>query len=182
MSEETIPQLRERIDELTKQNKALAQQVPELQKENRVLKARDIFGQKGFAPEGGELFAAAHPEGEITDELVSSFVERYKFGKAGSPSEGGTVVPQDEGSDAPEASADTEGLDALARGGSRAGDGGSGGSQSEPMTRAEWQALYKRDPAAAKAANRQGRVQISKDNVYVASGSVLGNPYAPSQE
>lgn len=179
MSEETIPQMRERIDQLEKQNRELTKLVPGLQTENRVLKARDVFGAEGFAPEGGELYAAQNPEGEITPESVAEFATKYNFGKAEASVE--TVIgaaPAEEGKADPKAAPGAAELGTLSRGGSRAGEGGAGASSTEPMTRAEWQGLYARDPAAAKAAVASGRVQISKDNVYSGVRPDPGNPYA----
>ena len=178
MSEETVPQMRERIDQLEKQNRELGKLVPGLQTENRVLKARDVFGAEGFAPEGGELYAAQNPEGEITSESVAEFATKYNFGKAGAPVEPvADAETEAEEKSAPKAAPGAAELGALSRGGSRAGEGGAGASSTEPMTRAEWQSLYARDPAAAKAVVASGRVQISKDNVFSGVRPDPGNPY-----
>jgi hypothetical protein len=181
MSEETIPQMRERIEQLEKQNRDATKALSSLQTENRVLKARDIFQSQGFAPTGGELFAAQNPEGEITPEAVAAFVEKYALGKVEAV-EPVTTDPNAEEGAAPPAAPGAAGLGALSRGGSRAGEGGAGGSGDTPMTRAEWQGLYARDPAAAKAAVASGRVQISKDNVYSGVRPDPGNPYAKAQD
>ena len=177
MSEETIPQMRERIDQLTKENKDLAKALPDLQKENRVLKARDIFGEKGFPKTSGELFAAQYPDGEITDDQVTAFVDRYGIGQTDAP-DPVDDPPKDEGGSDPDPATGSADLANLSRGGSRAGDGGAGGSDTETLTRAEWQELYARDPAQAKAVARQGRVQITKDNTFSGEKPGPGNPYA----
>lgn len=181
MSEETIPQMREQIAALEKQLKEANRTLASQATENRVLKARDVFGAQGFDPKAGELFAAQNPDGDITPEAVNAFVEAYGVGKAGAPSSQGDAADVDGGESDPAPAPGASDLAKLNRGGSRAGDGGSGGPSTQPMTRQEWQSLYAKDPAAAQAAVRQGRVQVSKDNVYVGEPTV-GNPYAPRSE
>jgi hypothetical protein len=182
MSEETIPQMRERIEQLEKQNKELAKLVPTLQTENRVLKARDVFSGQGLAPEVAELYATQFPEGEITVESVTEFATKYGLGQTKTADPVTDPTPDAGGGNAPTVAPGAEALGALSRGGSRAGEGGAGASSTEPMTRVEWQGLYARDPAAAKAAVASGRVQISKDNVYSGVRPDPGNPYAKTQE
>jgi len=183
VSEETIPQMRETIDSLTKQLKDANKTNGVLATENRVLKARDVFGSQGYDPAGGELFAAQNPDGDITEEAVTAFVDKYGVGKKAPADTSETEVDEgkagESGSEGAPGSAE---LGTLSRGGSRAGEGGAGGSTGEPMTRAEWQALHNTDPAAARAAVRQGRVQVSKDNFYVGGNSQVGNPYAKSEQ
>jgi len=178
MSEETIPQMREQIDALTKQLKEANNSGSKLAKENRVLKARDIFREQKLDPKKADLFVGQH-EGDVTEEAVVAFAQEYGFEVvapegAGEGSEG---EPSGEESGS-EAAPGSEELGKLARGGSRAGDGGAGGAAVETLTRQEWQALMKRDPAAGKEAVRRGRVQISKDNVFSGTTPDPGNPYA----
>jgi hypothetical protein len=178
MSEETIPQMREQIDELTKQLKSERNTNTQLATENRVLAARDVFRERGYSPKAGELFAAANPEGDITVESVDTFAQEFGFGALDSGAEN-QEENADEGSEANEPAPGNPDLSLMGRSGSGVGEGGAGGSSSEPMTRQEWQELYARDPQTARAAVASGRVQISDDNFYVGKPTV-GNPYASS--
>jgi len=180
MSDETIPQMREQIESLQKKLKDSEKNSAELTKHNRVLQARDVLRDEGFSPAVGELLVAANPEGEITPETVKAFVEQYGVGKIESEAnpggEGEATESEGSGSGVAPGSPD---LANLSRGGSRAGEGGAGGATDEPMTKEAWQNLYRTDKAAAQAAVRQGRVQISTDNFYAAQKGVPGeNPFA----
>lgn len=174
MSEETIPQMREQINALEKQVKDLSKANSDFATENRVLSARDVFRTQGYSAEGGELFAAQNPEGEITAESVDAFVQKYGLASAGADD----AAPETEEEAAPEAAAGSPDLATMSRSGSRAGEGGASGSSTEPMTRQEWQELMASDPAAGKAAVASGRVQISKDNPYSGGRAAPGNPFA----
>lgn len=180
MSEETIPQMRETIDRLEKQVKETTKANTALANENRVLSARDVFGEAGYAKSQGELFAAQNPEGEITPEAINEFVEKYGVAKVApvTENEGGEGDSSDEGESDPTGTTGSPALGALSRSGSGAGEGGAGGSDSKTLTREEWQELNRTDPVAAKAAVHQGRVQISRDNVYADTPAPPGNPYA----
>lgn len=184
MSEETIPQMRDRIARLEKSEKDLKSQNEGLSKENTQLKARDQFREAGYPASYGDLFAGqAEPDTEITPEAVQDFVKAFNLNVDGSASEDDSGTT-DEGGSNDDAGTDTEGLDVMARSGSRSGDGGSGSPEAKVLTRAEYLDLARNDPAAAKAAVANGRVQVSTDNPYVPSkGRVSGvNPYAPTPE
>jgi hypothetical protein len=182
MSEETIPQMREQIDNLTKSNKDLISSNEKLVSENRGFAARDAFRDEGYAANHGDLYAAANPEGDITTDGVNEFAGQFNLQKIEPESKGsGSDDGSDEGGD--DTDGDAPGSTALAdmqRGSSSSGDG-SGGAGPEKMTQAEWQALHQTDPAAAKEAVRQGRVVISKDNPWLDGKPVQPgmNPYAP---
>jgi len=182
MSEETIPQMRERIARLEKSEKDLESQKEVLSKEVTKLQARDTFREAGYPASYGDLFAGQSDGAEVTGELVEAFIETYQLSPDGSTTteESGTT---DEGNQESEQSDDSKDLALLARGGSRAGEGGTGSSASETLTRDEYMDLARNDPQAAKVAVSQGRVQVSRDNPYVPSkGRVSGaNPYAPSE-
>jgi len=175
MSEETIPQMREQINALEKQVKDLSKANSDFTAENRVLQARDVFRSQGYSAEGGELFAAQNPEGEITPEAVDTFVGKYGLASAKTDD-----AESSEGEEAaPEAAAGSPDLANMSRSGSRAGEGGASGSSTEPMTRQDWQDLMASDPAAGKAAVASGRVQISNDNPYSGVAPRPGNPFVP---
>lgn len=183
MSEETIPQMRERINKLEKSEKELQSQNADLSKEVTTLKARDTFREQGYPASYGDLFAGQSDGSEVTVEAVQTFIEQYGLAPGDSPATGdGSTDEGDLESD--QQPSGSEDLALLARGGSRAGEGGTGSSASETLTRAEYLDLARNDPAAAKVAVSQGRVQVSRDNPYVPSqGRVSGdNPYAPSSE
>lgn len=182
MSEETIPQMREQIDNLNKSNKDLTSSNETLTKTNRGLLARDAFRDEGYAANHGDLYAAANPEGDITADAVNEFAGQFNLAKV---EPGKMDAGSDDGSDAggDGASTDAPGSTALGdmgRGGSSSGDG-SGGSTPEQMTIAEWQALMQSDPVAGREAQRQGRVAVSNDNPWLDGKAVAQdmNPYVP---
>jgi len=179
MSEETIPQMRETIERLSKDKAGLTKQVTELSGNLRVRDAREAFRAEGYNPKHGDLFAANNPEGDITVEAVTSFAN--SFGLAQVSSSDTPKVVEDDTSTVEDGSED---LAALAGGGSRSGDGGAGAADTEKMTRKEWQSLYRTDPAAAKAAVASGRVSVSGEGFAPAGSSLVhgDNPYASKPE
>ncbi len=182
MSEETIPQMRDQIDSLTKSNNDLTKTNGDLVKENRGLSARDAFRDEGYAANHGDLYAASHPEGEITVDLVNEFANQFNLAKVeGDTADADTDADSDAGGDDTDASAPgSTALGDMSRGGSTPGEG-AGGATTEKMTIAEWQALMAKDPAAGKEAQRQGKVTISKDNPWGDGTPVTPgvNPYRP---
>ncbi len=181
MSEETIPQMREQIDSVTGDLSKARDEIKSLTKENRTLTARDVAREQGYEAKSGELFANANPEADITAEALDAFVTDYGLGAAKADDSGGGDDSSDEGDPVIPApgSADLADMD---RSGSRPGDS-AGGATTEQMTVTEWQDLYAKDPAAAKEAHRQGKVQISSDNPWGDAQAVAPgvNPYAPSK-
>lgn len=175
MSEETIPQMRETIERLSKDKAGLEGSVKDLTGQLRVRDARDAFRTEGFNPKHGDLYAAVNPEGEITAEAVNTFAEDQ-----GLPVLDGNQSGSDDGGESTSGAKDgTENLADMSGSGSGAGEGGAGGAVPETLSRQEWQALYASDPASAKAAVASGRVEISKDNVMLKpSASPGANPYA----
>ncbi len=177
MSEETIPQMRDQIDSLEKSNKELASGNATLTKENRGLQARDVFRNEGYAANHGDLYAASHPEGDITKDAVNEFAGQFNLAKVElKTTDAGDGDGSDKGGDTSGADASgSTALGDLSRGGSSSGDG-SGGTAPEKMTIPEWQALMQSDPVAGKEAQRQGRVEISSTNPWID-----GKPVAPGQ-
>ncbi len=185
MGEETIPQMRDQIDALTKTNKELVGSNEELTLSNRGFQARDAFREAGYAANHGDLYAAANPDGDITDDGVNEFADQFNLSKTETTvvKEGEEGGSEGEGEETSEGGESTTALADMARGGSSAGDS-AGGVKPESMTRAEWQVLMQTDPAAGKEAVRQGKVLISKDSPFgdgipVAPGL---NPYGPQPE
>jgi hypothetical protein len=175
MSEETIPQMREQIDSLSKELKTLRATNTDLEKAKRVLTTKDIFRNEGYSPSHAELFVSMNPEGDVTKEAIVEFVGQYGL-VAEKTSEEGQEVSNDEGSETGNAPG-SEDLATMSRGGSGSGEGSAGGAVGKDMTRQEWQRLYAQNPAEAQNALRQGRVQFS-DSTPVPSGV---NPYATSE-
>lgn len=175
MSEqETIPQLRERIDQQNKQIAGLRKQNGEL----RTVAAAAAFESAGYAPESGALYEGVQGDEFVvpTTEAVEAFASQYNLGKRQTTetSEGSgeaVSVEEDERAASQEAPGSTN-LDKLSRSGSSAG-AGAGGADSEKMTRADWIKLSQQDKAAAENALRQGKVQLSGDQA-VQPGT---NPY-----
>lgn len=176
MSEDTnIPQMRETIERLSKENAGLKKDNSDLQGQLRVRDARDTMRQAGYNPKHGDLYAAMNPEGEITAEAVSTFAEEQGLPTFTADS----AASDDAGDSTNDGGADTTQLAAMSGSGSRGGDGGAGGADVQTMTRAEWKQLYADDPVAARQAVASGRVEISRGNPIVGgSGSPRGeNPY-----
>ena len=185
MSEETIPQMREALDNANKSIKDLTATNEKLTTDNRGFAARDAFRNEGYAANHGDLYAASNPEGDITVDAVNEFAGQFNLAKVE------TTVVADASEDADGGAGDSTDANApgstalgdMNRGGSSSGDG-SGGAAPEKMTIAEWQALMQTDPVAGKEAQRQGRVAVSGtgpfgDGTPVAPGS---NPYASKPE
>lgn len=160
MAEETIPQMRERIETLEKQVKTLESVKTDLGKENRTLKARELARDQGYDPTHGELFAASS-DGDITADGLSEFAGRYgltptQSGSADSaPAEAEKSVEDDAGS-----------LESMSRAGSSAGSPAAAGPGADMMTRQEYNDLAKSNPAAAKEAVAAGRVTLRADNPW----------------
>lgn len=175
MSEENIAQMRETIERLSKDKAGLEKTVAEQTTSLRVFEAREAFREAGYNPNNGSLYAAVHPQGDITSDGIMSFAEEQGL----SPVSASTQEAQAAGQETTtEAAENQTALASMAGGGSRAGDPASGGAEADTLTRQEWQELYANDPAAAKAAVASGRVEISKDNVYLGNRLVPGhNPF-----
>lgn len=156
---DTIPQMREQIEKLQADIKKQQDTASELSKENRLLKARDVFRQQGYDPVHGELFATS-TEGEITAEAVDGFASKYGLVPTSSADESPADV---------EASADdqSDSLSSFSRAGSGPGSGAAAGPTDNTLTRPEWIELQKSNPAAAKEAVAAGRVQLRADNPWL---------------
>lgn len=165
MSEETIPQMRERIESLEKNAKASEKALAAAEAKARLFEARDAFREAGYKPDYAELFVKGY-EGDITKEAAVEFAGKYGFAASGGTEAEGKTA---EGATTEGTSQETQSkgnLAALSRAGSRAGEGGAAPVGNEPMTRDAYNELYKTDPAAARKAVQEGRVQIRKDNPY----------------
>lgn len=163
MADETIPQMRERID---KQNT----EISDLRSQLRTFEAREAFRDAGLKPEFGDLFAAqADDKTAINTETASAFAEQYGLGASIVQEEAEVEeAPQtEEESGAPAGSE----LASMSSGGTSAGDGGAA-TGGPTMTRQEWIALQQTDPAAAQSALMRGQVQLREDNFYVQRGLV----------
>lgn len=158
MAEDTIPQMRERIEALEKQLKAAEADKAALNKETRLLKARDVFREQGYDPVHGELFANSS-EGEITAEAVDEFAGKYGLVPTSTPDES----PAEDEASVDDAADD---MASFSRAGSGAGSGGAAGPSENTMTREEYMSLAKSNPAAAKEAVAAGRVQLRADNPW----------------
>jgi hypothetical protein len=179
MSEESIPQMREQIESLTADlSSARASE------ETALGKVKDLTGQvialeQGYTKAQGGLYAKV-AEGDLSAEGFDVFAQEQGLPQRQAPAsaEGGKSASADEGDPATPAEGSSN-LANMGRGGSRPGES-AGGATTERMTRQEWQELHANDPAAAREAVRQGRVEIAKDNPFgdaraVAQGT---NPYA----
>ena len=161
MSEETIPQMRERIETLEAEKKASVKAQVAAEGKARLFEARDAFREAGYKPDFAELFVGAH-QGDITKEAVSEFSTKYGFSAEGSP----PPVPEEPAGTVPDTSPGSTALAQVSRAGSRPGDGGAAPAGTQTMTRDAWNELNKENPAAARVALQEGRVEIRKDNFY----------------
>lgn len=171
--EETLPQLRERIDAQNKELAGLRQQNTKLLSEA----ASARFELEGYNPKHAELYVRTAEDGAVpTVETIRTFAEEWDLGKRAPATTTDSVdeaAPVDEEEPNEDQGADLSHLDRLSRSGSASGDG-SGGTGTEKMTRADWIKLSQKDRAAADSALRQGKVQLSGDEGPVPRGS---NPY-----
>lgn len=179
MSDETIPQMRETIESLQKAVKEKDESIGKLNGDLRVRDAREAFRKAGFNPKHGDLFADKNPEGEITEQSVKDFAVSWDLAPAAS--EGGDGDSSDGGDSTSDVDDGTDALGSLARGGTRAGEGGGGSATQQTLTRQEWQELQVTDPVAASQALSQGRVLISTSGNLKAGQTPVrgGNPYEP---
>lgn len=159
MSEETVPQMRERIEALEKQVKEEADAKSAAESKARLYEARDAFRGKGLKAEYAELFISNH-SGDVTEEAVNGFVEKFGFKPETAP-----TPPAEEGSTVKNVTGSTA-LSNMSGAGSRPGDGGQQTPGEEAMTRQDWNELNKKDRVAARAVLARGGVQIRKDNIY----------------
>lgn len=160
MADETVPQMRDRIE---KQNT----EIRELRQSNRQLMARETFRDAGLKPEYGDLFAAqADDKTEINTDTAKAFAEQYGLSPAVVEEAAQEVEQQEE-----TGASDDAVLAGMSSGGTTAGEGGAA-TTGPSMTRQDWIELQKSDPAAAQQALMQGRVQLREDNFYVQRGLV----------
>ena len=167
---ETIPQMRERIDSLTKQVKGLETDKTSLQGQLKARDARDAFAGQGFKAKLGDLYVSQNPEGDLSPEAVTEWATELGF----------SVESTDtSGTEDTSGTAGNADLALLAGGGSGAGAGGAEGADRSPLTIDEWKTLQRTDPVAAKAA--LSRVQVSPDNPWLVKPTASqGNPFVPN--
>lgn len=170
-AEETIPQMRDRIDAQNKQLAGLRKQNQEL----RTAAAEAVFEQQGYNPRHAELFVNQTAEqGTVpTPETVAAFAGEWDLAKPQLESEQSSAPAETEEAEEQPVDQQTPGsaLAPMSRSGSSEG-AGAGGAGTEKMTRQEWIQLSKTDKGAADTALRQGKVQLSGD-----APPVVGNPY-----
>lgn len=170
--ESTIPQMRERIDELNNAVKAKEDEINSLRGEVRKFSARDAFREAGYAPQHGDLYAAQAGEKlDLDPGKITEFADQFNLTPvaASTPDPEPDLVDEGAGGDAdPDA-----GLANFASGGSGAGEGGQP-SASQKMSKDDWRALQKTDPVAAGQALRQGRVDLREDNFWLNEGARVG--------
>ncbi len=160
MSEETVPQMRERIEALEKQAKDATTAAQAAESRARLFEARDAFRTKGLKPEYAELFLGAH-QGDITPDAVDGFVDKFGFQPESTP------PPADDSAKGAETNPPASStLSAFSRAGSSVGEGGQQTPGTTTMTREDWNELNKKDRGAARAVLARGGVQIRKDNIY----------------
>lgn len=158
--EETIPQMRERIEQLNAELKQAKDGQAQAESKARLFEAKDVFRSQGYNPVHAELYVGANPEGDITPESVDQFAGQYNLAPAEGAPEGGERSSNDSDDNA------DAGLAGMGRAGSGSGEGGAAAAGTEPMTHREWMDLNKRDPDAAREALRKGRVESREGNYY----------------
>lgn len=161
MSEQTIPEMRERIDALDKANKKLEGDLKVQVQTNRTLQAKEVFRDKGFDPKHGELFATTNPDGDITGEAVEAFVEQWSLSAAKETPATEETAPV-EGTEQGAPSTASTNLAGMNGGGSGPGGGGQPAVEATTLTKDQWHELNRTDPVAAREA--LSRVELRKDN------------------
>lgn len=180
MSEDTIPQMRETIDRLAKENKSLTTERDDAVGEVRNLTAKEYARLGNFTPATGELYAKT-AEGDLSEDGLVAFatglgIPELSGEETKVEEESSTEKVEETGADAP----GSPDLSKMSGGGNQQ-EGGSGGADSELMTRQEWTALSRTDKVAAAAALAQGKVKFSKDNPFAGDTQRPGNPYLEAQ-
>lgn len=179
MSDETPTQLRDAKEAAEKLAKKLEKQLADVSGELRTMKASSAFSEAGLSGDLAQLYLAANPEAEEIDAAAAkSFAEQYGISTpAADPQtdddETGSVDPPN-----------TDGLENMARAGSRTGGDGQAPASTKFLTRSEFLQLQRSDPTQAQKALAEGRVRLRNDNPY-ASGAVPGvedNPFASQHE
>lgn len=171
MSEETIPELRDARDEAVADAKRFRTERDDSQKEVRELKAREAFHDAGYEKGHGELFVAVNPETDFTAEAIAEFVKennlppRAQETSSKSEEKPGEEKPTETGEEKSEETSGS-GLSTMSGGGSGAGGGGQQSTADELVTTAEWAALHKSNPEAARKVVKEGRVKLRTDNPY----------------
>jgi hypothetical protein len=171
VSEETPNELREQVDALTKDIGKMRKANEDLAKENRSLRARQAFSEATLSPELADLFVAANPEGDITVDSAKEFATKY-----------GISAPVAEGEEeekTPKPQPNVEGLDAVSRAGSGAGEGGQLPAETNTMSVSEYVQLLKTNKVAASEALAQGRIRMRDDNPLMRDRVSMGdvNPF-----
>ena len=174
MSEETLAQLREQFDSVSKELGKSKKTNEDLMKENRSLKARDAFRSAELSPDLADLFVAASPDAELTVESAKEFATKY--GISSTPVEPPEAGESKEVTPTPE----TKGLELIARAGSGAGQGGQQTADDQTLSSSEFVALLKKDKAAAQAALAKGLVRVRDDNPMARdrANTADDNPFA----
>lgn len=166
-NEETVPQMRDRIEQLNAEKATALRQAQEAEATVRKLSARDAFREAGYSAAHGELFAAQNPEGEITPEAVTEFASNYNLQLVSGSAEASTTSTDSEEGTSEEANDPGQGLANFSGGGSRASTGTAAGAGAGKMTKEEWHKLNRDNPAAARDALLKGKVEMSAQNFYV---------------
>lgn len=182
MTEETIPQMRETIDRLTKDLKSTGLARDKAEAKVRGLTGENFAREVDFAPKAGAMYAA-NTEGDLTVEGFEAFAS--DLGLAATVEAKSKEAEEESASEEEKATEATGSADLakMARGGSSNEEGGAGSATEELMTRAEWTSLSRTDPIAAREALAKGKVLLSKDNPYMPGGSQQeGNPFIRGQQ
>lgn len=162
MSDENIPQMRERIDQLEKALKGLEKSNEELTSTNLTLQAREVARGQGYSPSVGDLFAKA-VGGEPTAEALAQFADTHGLKPAEAASASTDASSDGDGSG--DSGASTA-LASMSGGSSTSGSGGQQTTGSKTMTRQDYNDLHKSDPVAARQALMEGRVELRSDNPF----------------
>lgn len=175
-TDEAIQNLKDQVERLEKALEAEQSKVQELTTStetlgtvNKTLEAKGLFVDLGLSPKQAALFVRGlEPGAEVTKEAVLAFAQEYDLSAESSDS--GSEGEEGAGQSAPPVG--NAPLSTMAQAGSRPGQASQGGAGTGSLTRDEWQALHKENPAAAGEALRQGRVQLREDNFYRQTGLV----------
>lgn len=165
---QTPKELRDAYDSLVADQAKTRQELADMQKENKLLAAKEAFREAKYSPNMAELFVSS-VEGDITVDAVHEFVAKYdlppmevELAKAASESE--PVGEENQQN----VEADDSDLSLMA-GGTRSGEGGqqAADAQKGTISRADWEELAKSDPVAARQAVDSGKVLLRSDNFYI---------------
>lgn len=168
---QTIPQMREVIEQRDKTIADLTAKYQESQTQVRAFQARTALEEAGYNPKLSKMLVSHVGDGDIDEDAVASFVTEFELTPISKGASDAPATEQTENDTATEEPQESESastsLSGLSRAGSHSGDGGQQAAGIEKMSRDDWLELNKQNPVAAGQALSEGQVEMRPDNFWV---------------